>query len=110
MTADEFRKARVLAETGVGEKAGGDAGAGGEGGAGEEDGEAKRKKKRKKKKLISTLSFGEEIAKEEEEGSGDGAGTGKKALAWGKHRLLFSVVSCPCFHCAYLCDTLRPFE
>ena len=73
VTAEEFKKARVLAETGVGDKEGGE-GEGDESVGGRGDGAARRKKKRKKKKLISTLSFGEEI--EEEDGDGEnGSGT-----------------------------------
>lgn len=78
VTADEFKKARVLAETGVGDKEGGGSGAtGGEGGdsaGGAEDAAARKKKKRKKKKLISTLSFGEEIEEDDQGEGGSGAG------------------------------------
>lgn len=83
VTADEFRKARVLAETGVGEKEDEDGGAEGEGRAVAKDGAAKRKKKRKQKKLISTLSFGEEIEEDETAGeSGMGAGPGAVRGGW----------------------------
>ncbi|CAM9136111.1 unnamed protein product [Ectocarpus sp. 12 AP-2014] len=86
VTADEFKKARVLAETGVGDKEGGGSGAaGGEGGdnaGGAEDAAARKKKKRKKKKLISTLSFGEEI-EEDDQGEG-GGGAEEPPLKLGK--------------------------
>lgn len=83
VTADEFKKARVLAETGVGEKDGGGGGAGsegGDGGQGAEDAAARKKKKRKKKKLISTLSFGEEI-EEDDDAEGGNSGGGCR---WGR--------------------------
>ncbi|CAM9858526.1 unnamed protein product [Pylaiella littoralis] len=84
VTADEFKKARVLAETGVGDKAGGGTGDGGEasGGAGAGDAAARKKKKRKKKKLISTLSFGEEI--EEDDEAEAGSGSAEPAIKLGK--------------------------
>eukprot|EP00904_Undaria_pinnatifida_P008123 jgi/Undpi1/4440/HiC_scaffold_17.g07794.m1 len=81
VTAEEFKKARVLAETGVGDKEGGE-GEGDESVGGRGDGAARRKKKRKKKKLISTLSFGEEI--EEEDGDGENGSGGGAVAKSGK--------------------------
>ncbi|CAM9419028.1 unnamed protein product [Ascophyllum nodosum] len=73
VTAEEFKKARVLAETGVGDKEA--KGADGEDGAsGEANIAEKRKKKRRKKKLISTLSFGEEIDEDDGIERGDSSG------------------------------------
>lgn len=73
VTAEEFKKARVLAETGVGDKET----KGTDGGDGEAAGtnvREKRRKKRGKKKMISTLSFGEEIAEDEDGEGGKASG------------------------------------
>lgn len=89
VTADEFKKARVLAETGVGDKEGGAGGEGGEGAGGAEDAATRKKKKRKKKKLISTLSFGEEIEQDDEaEGGKSGGGFSLVACFWVLEKVL----------------------
>lgn len=64
----------MLAETGVGDKEtkGAD---GGDGEAGGTNVREKRRKKRGKRKMISTLSFGEEIAEDEDGERGDASGT-----------------------------------
>ena len=89
VTAEEFKKARVLAETGVGDKEA--KGADGEDGAsGEANIAEKRKKKRRKKKLISTLSFGEEIDEDDGIERGDSSGEAgvveKVGVAWSQQR------------------------
>lgn len=108
VTAEEFKKARVLAETGVGDKESGE-GEGAESAVGCGDGAARRKKKKKKKKLISTLSFGEEIEEADGDGEVDSGVCAKMPTSYEVCHYMTSCLVCTKLKCSCLRVFFRLF-